>query len=108
MDCNAFHQLKELYEEFSFLELESKTNLTQFERMSLHCQDLESQLLDMKARYTTALKECDNLHEFKIKAENLEDAYNALKMEALSVEEAFKQDIATLRNEVQSLSLKFK
>ena len=82
------------------MELESKTNLAQFEQISKQCQVLENQLAEMQIKYTAALTECENMHEFKIKAENLEDAYNALKAESFSVEEAFKQDIATLRNEV--------
>lgn len=100
MDCNHTPGFHELFEEVSFLELESKTNLAQFERISLHCQVLENQISELNAKNTSILADCEAMHEFKIKSENLEDSFNSLKAELASVEEALKHDISTLKSEV--------
>lgn len=100
MDVSTFPQLNELYEEFSFLELESKTNLTQFQEISKHVQVLNDELTDIKVKYTEAMSECECLYEYKIRAENLDDSLNGIKAEFASVEEAFKQDIDALKSEV--------
>jgi hypothetical protein len=82
------------------LELEAKTNSIQFQEVSKHFHVLNDELTDMKVKYTEALNECECLHDYKIKAENLDDSLNELKAEFTSVEEAFMQDIAALRSEV--------